>query len=372
MNILFLDSIERETYGGMEEWIRLVAGGLASHGHRAVVAGRAGSEFLRRAGSHDVPTLPLSISGDFNPITIAQVKQALVANDIDLICVNFNKDIRLGGLAARWRGATKVVWSLGVDLTKDSFSHRWLTPRLVDAVIVPSESLRRLVMASGYVKPELVSVIPIGIEDRQEAIVSTYAAVTLRKGFQCPADSVVAITVGRLVEEKGHTTLIDALPLILQLVPNLYCIFLGSGPLEQDLRTRASALGISDHLVFGGTVDAVAPLIAGADLMVHPSVADTFGISLLEGMRGGLPIVASAVGGIPEVAGESEGMILVETRNPQALASAVIATLTNPARAAVMGQKNRQRFEECFSVDTMIDRVEARFRSVCQAEPQHG
>ena len=130
MNVLFLDSIERNTYGGMEEWIRLVARGLRLRGHGVVVAGRSGSEFLRRMISSDIPSLDLAISGDFNLLTIARVRRQLEADEIDVVCVNFTKDIRLGGLAARWSGSARVVWSVGLDITKDSWSHRWFTPKL--------------------------------------------------------------------------------------------------------------------------------------------------------------------------------------------------------------------------------------------------
>lgn len=367
MNILFLDSIEGETYGGMEEWIRLVATGLTGRGHMTLVAGRCGSEFLRRVGSAGITTLPLAISGDFNPITIARVRQTLVEKNIDLICVNFTKDIRLGGLAARWSGTTKVVWSVGLDITKDSLAHRWFTPKLVDAVIVPSESLKRQITALEYVKPELVTVIPIGIENR-----SNVGAVNLRSAFGLPADAIVSITVGRFVEQKGHAALIDALPLILERAPNVFCLFLGRGPLEASLRSRATALGVADHIVFGGMVDEVAPLIAGADLMIHPSVEEPFGIAVLEGMRGGLPIVASLVGGIPEVVGAGGGARLVEPRSPTALAGAVTALLDNPAQMRRAGGENRRRFLEHFSLVQMIDRVEAAFHAIAQAEPQHG
>ncbi|HVP07439.1 MAG TPA: glycosyltransferase family 4 protein, partial [Candidatus Acidoferrum sp.] len=143
MKLLFLDSIEAATYGGMEEWIRLVGTGLAARGHETTVSGRAGSEFLRRMAprGENLHVLELSISGDFQPTTINRIKSYLDEQQIDIIVVNFNKDVRLGGIAARWSGATKVVWSVGLDITKDNFAHRFLTPRLVDAVLVPSQSL---------------------------------------------------------------------------------------------------------------------------------------------------------------------------------------------------------------------------------------
>ncbi|RKX27260.1 MAG: glycosyltransferase, partial [Candidatus Zixiibacteriota bacterium] len=131
MNILFLNSIEKATYGGMEEWICLTAGGLVARGHHVTVAGRPGSEFLRRVSETEpgVTILPLAISGDFNPATITKLKKSLTENSIDVIVVNFNKDIRLGGLAAKLERYPKVIWSVGLNITKDSLIHRHLTPR---------------------------------------------------------------------------------------------------------------------------------------------------------------------------------------------------------------------------------------------------
>jgi glycosyltransferase involved in cell wall biosynthesis len=286
--------------------------------------------------------------------------------------VNFNKDVRLGGLAAKFAGSIPVVWSVGLDITSDSWANRQLTPHLIDSVIVPSESLKRQITARGYIGGEMVSVIPIGIPDDPRAVRSSESAQALRSELNLPPDVSIAVTVARFVDQKGHTILIDALPEIVARIPDMRFLFLGDGPLAPVIRSRAAALGVTDYLIFGGMRDDIVPAVAGSDMMIHPSVEEPFGIALLEGMRGGLPIVASAVGGIPEVAGGSEGMILVEPRNPQALASAVIATLTDPNRAAVMGQKNRQRFEEYFTTRIMIDRVENVFVRITEMAPHHG
>ena len=372
MNVLFLDSIDRETYGGMEEWIRLVTNGLAERGHKCLVVGRPESAFLRRVKSLVVSTAPLAISGDFNPLTISRLRQLLFAHEIDLVCVNFTKDIRLGGLAARWAGAAKVVWSVGLDITKNTFAHRWLTPKLIDGVVVPSDSLKRQITALGYIRPESVSVVPIGIEDTEGTVVSPVVAAEIRIKLKLPSESIIAVTVGRFVEQKGHTTLIDALPTMLQSSPDLYCLFIGSGPLEEDLRARAEALGVLQHVVFGGMVDDVTPFIAGADLMIHPSVEEPFGIAVLEGMRASLPIVASNVGGIPEVVGSGGGTKLVEARNPSELAGAVTSLVRDRAKMRKSGELNRQRFIEKFSLQVMIDRVESAFSRITSMELHRG
>ena len=96
MNIAFLNSIEKETYGGMEEWIRLVAEGLSAKGHTTTLIGRPDSEYLRRGAAHDnVNRYELNIGGDFHPLIIKKLKKYLAENSVEVLTVNFNKDIRI-------------------------------------------------------------------------------------------------------------------------------------------------------------------------------------------------------------------------------------------------------------------------------------
>jgi glycosyltransferase involved in cell wall biosynthesis len=363
MNLMFLDSIEKETYGGMEEWIRLVSKGLAARGHRVTAVGRPDSEFLGRVkqtdGLHGI--LELEISGDFNPITIARLRSALNEQHVDAIVVNFNKDIRIGGLAAKLSGDTRVIWSVGLDITKDNLVHRFLTPRLIDAVIVPSQSLKDQITRHGYLDPDSVTVIPIGIEP-DILLKNVDMSADLRARYNLPPDSVIGVTVARFVEQKGHRYLLEAMPDILSAHPNLYLLLLGSGPLESELRAYVSQRGLEPHVIFGGMVDSVAAKLAGSDVMIHSSVEEPFGIALLEGMRAGLPIVASNIGGIPEVVGDCA--ILVEPRRPERLSMEVAALLDSPKLMQELARKGRHRFENHFTLDTMITRIEDYLNSV--------
>jgi glycosyltransferase involved in cell wall biosynthesis len=367
MNLMFLDSIEKETYGGMEEWIRLVSSGLADRGHKVMVAGRPGSEFLRRIekSSGAVETLELDISGDFHPVTISRIRSTLSRRQIDAVVVNFNKDIRLGGLASKLNGQTRVVWSVGLDITKDSLAHRFLTPRLVDAIMVPSESLKFQITRHGYLDPDSVTVIPIGIEPvRPETDRDPGSGV--RRQYNLPSDAIVGVTVARFVEQKGHRYLLEAVPAIVNKRPEFRLLLLGSGPLESELRAYVHQERLERHVVFAGMVDSVPQLLAGCDVMIHPSVEEPFGIALLEGMRAGLPVVASNVGGIPEVVGDCG--ILVEPRRPELLLSEIVRLLDSTECMDELGRKGKERFERRFTREIMIDRIEEYFRSVVTAE----
>ncbi len=360
MNILFLNSIEKGTYGGMEEWIRLAATGLARRGHDVTVAGRRGSQYLKRVSNTGtaVRTLELNISGDFNPVTISKVKKFLSAKKADVVVVNFNKDVRLGGLAARWEGGPRVVWSVGLDITKDNLVHRYLTPKLIDGVIVPSQALKRQITKAGYINERMVEVIPIGVDQKDSNLSRQQTAVNLRDKYHLPETSVVAVTVGRFVEQKGHCYLVQAAVEIVRKHPQVIFLFLGDGPLRERLESQIARLDLKKRFVLAGMLDDVGEELAGADLMIHPSVEEPFGIALVEGMRAGLPIVATRVGGIPEVIVEGETAILAEPHSAEHLSAAVRELLADPSKMRSFGLAGQRRWRSEFQLTTMIDRLD--------------
>jgi len=371
MNIAFLNSIEKETFGGMEEWIRLVSTGLIDRGHEITLIGRGESEYLRRISQAEdrVRIEPLDISGDFNPATIVRVRNIIEARRIDLLSVNFNKDIRLGGLAARWVGSIPVVWSVGMNITKDKAIHRWLTPKLVDRAIVPSASLKSEITRFGYIEPAIVDVIPIGIAHREFRRPDPESRRALREKYNLPQEATVAVTVGRFVYKKAHEFLIDAAPEIIAQHPEIFFLFVGDGVKRDEYLQQINRLGLEQHFILTGMLDSIDTELAGADLMIHPAKDEPFGIAILEGMRAGLPVVAGQVGGIPEVVTEGETALLCEPCNSTALAQSVNELLDDRPRMELFGRKGQRRCREQFQLDTMIDNVEQAFTRLIAAGP---
>ncbi|UCG62695.1 MAG: glycosyltransferase family 4 protein [Candidatus Zixiibacteriota bacterium] len=370
MNILFFDSIDKDIFGGLENWIGMVAAHLVRKGHQVAVAGRPGSQYLRRMAAIDdrIKILPVNISGDFNPITIAGIKRLLNDHDIDVVTVNFNKDIRLAGLAARWRGKTRVLWRVGMNITKNNFVHRNLTPRLIDGVITPSRSLKNQLIESGYIMPDMVHVIPNGTKLKDSGLSIEDARHRLREKYNLPPQSTIAVNSGRFVNHKGHAFLIEAAPTIVAKHPDIVFLFLGDGYLQKKHQQRISKLNLEKQFVFAGMLDDLQLELMGSDLMVHPSIIEPFGISLIEGMQAGLPIIASAVGGIPEVVGKTECAVLVDPGNVDQLATAVNSVLDSPGRMRQMGQAAQKRWREEFTIDIMLGRVEQYLTQFMYAE----
>ena len=364
MNLLFLDSIEKETYGGMEEWIGLVADGLIKKGHNVTIAGRNKSEFLRRIikFNDNIDLFPMDISGDFNPVTVSELRSKIAKNKIDLIVVNFNKDVRLGGLAAKLGGKIKVVWSVGLDITKDSFVHRHLTPKLINGVIVPSNALADQIVKLGYIKRDIIEVIPIGLSDKSIQIDKTTAQKYIRKKYNIPDERKIAITVGRFVDQKGHKILLDAASKIINKSDKITFLLIGDGPLRNDILNGIKKYNLEDNIFLTGMMDSFDQELIGSDLMIHPSVEEPFGIAVLEGMRASLPVVASNVGGIPEVVEEGKTALLVPQGNSDELAEAVVDLLKSPERMLTMGCAGYERWKKHFKLENMIDRIEDYFQ----------
>ena len=364
MNILFFDSIDTDIFGGLENWIGIIASNFVERGHDITVAGRPQSEFLRRIAALDkrIKILEVNISGDFNPLTINTIKNYLKENNIEITVVNFNKDIRLAGLASRWKGDTRIIWRVGLDITKNTFIHRTLTPKLLDGVITPSHSLKQEITHFGYIKDDMVKVIHNGTTLKDFPRPNPGSAKKLREKYKLPAKSRIAVTVGRFVNHKGHIFLINAAPDIVKAHPDIVFMFLGDGYMQQDHEKHIKDLNLEKHFVFTGMLDNL-DLELGADMVVHPSIIEPFSNAVLECMRAGLPIVASRVGGMAEAIIDGESGILVPPQSSIHLSRAIIGMLNDPPAMLEMGKSAQKRWRENFTIDIMVDKVEQHLKS---------
>jgi len=144
-----------------------------------------------------------------------------------------------------------------------------------------------------------------------------------------PEDRIV-VTIGRLISQKGHRVLLDAAPKVLAKEKNVHFLIVGDGRLEQELKKRSEELGISNRVKFLGSRRDTPELLAISDIFVFPSIWEGQGMILFEAFFSRIPIVASNVGGIPDVVKNGETGILAEPGNADDLANKLILALQNP------------------------------------------
>lgn len=172
--------------------------------------------------------------------------------------------------------------------------------------------------------------------------------------------------LARLAPQKGHRVLFDALPAVLAAVPDLLVRIVGHEELSTvaELRSHAAERGVAEHVRFEGFCADVPALLADLDVMVLPSLWEGFGLVLLEAMAAGRPVVASAVGPVPEVVTDGETGLLVPPGDSRALGRALVRVLRDPDLAARLGRAGRARVEAEFGLDTMVARIDALYQEL--------
>jgi glycosyltransferase involved in cell wall biosynthesis len=179
-----------------------------------------------------------------------------------------------------------------------------------------------------------------------------------RKELGLPPGGLAIGTVGRLVPIKGHAWLLKAIPLVLAEFPHALFVVIGDGPLSCRLQGLAQDLGIGRSVVFLGAREDVPECLAALDLFVFPSLNEGMGRALIEAMATGLPVVASSVGGIPDIVTGGTDGLLVPPCDEKALAAAILTLLRDRRRMAVFGEAAKKRVGERFDAGSMVRAIE--------------
>lgn len=308
---------------------------------------------LRGRGAGPVPRLDdaargrmtvfeLPERGSFDPWIL---KRALdIARTVDAAVVQ-SHSYKPHLIAMFLRAMRKIPWvghhhGWTAENTKVKVYHHIDTMSLprADRVVAVSESARTIVTSEG-VKPERVVLIPNAVD--LEDLRTEHTAESARKHLGLPMDKVLGCTVGRLSHEKGQDVLLRALGLLKDVLPDFMAVLAGDGPDRAALDALAVELGVTGMVRFLGHQKDVATVYRACDFMVMPSRSEAMPNVLLESMTLGVPVVATRVGGVPEVAQDGRDAWIVPSDDPRAMADAIHACVTDATERARRAQRAR-------------------------------
>ena len=275
--------------------------------------------------------------------------------EIDLVHSHMYRAEVIGtraGVAAGTPVIMATVHSSRVRSADDRALLASLTPHM-DRLVVPSESIAHKVRCEGRSAARF-AVIPNGVDLSRFA--SPVSPCGLRAEFGIPRDAPLLGVVARLEAEKGHRHLLEAMPAVLRSSPDAWLVVIGEGSELAALKVRARA--ISDQIIFTGRRDDVSALTADLTIAVLPSLREAQGISILEAMARRVPVVASAVGGIPEVITSGVDGLLVPPADPSSLADSIASLLASPSLRARIAEAGYRTVVERFSIDAQVKRTE--------------
>ncbi|KAF0123297.1 MAG: glycosyltransferase [bacterium] len=237
-----------------------------------------------------------------------------------------------------------------------------LTAMITDRIIALTKREKEDHIQFNISKPYKFTVIHSGVnlEDFSKSFDNNKE---LKKELGIPITDSIVATVGRLVEIKGHRYLLDAARLVLNKIANVTFLFVGDGHLMTELISHASALGIKNKAIFTGWRSDVAQLINTFDIFALPSLNEGMGRVLVEAMAMGKPIVASNIGGIPDLVKDGSNGILFPPRDVDAMAEAIIKLLLDRELAMKMG-KEGERISLNYDTGVMVKKIEGLYKDL--------
>jgi glycosyltransferase involved in cell wall biosynthesis len=221
-----------------------------------------------------------------------------------------------------------------------------------DRIIAVSEHVRRGIIKRVGVDPVDVTTIVNGIDVTRFS--GGGARTRCREEFGVPDGSRLIGVVARLTPEKDHATLLEAFAIVSAQRSDVVLAIVGDGPTLAEAKETARRLGIEGLVRFTGSRLDVPDILSAFDLFAMSSKEEGLGITLIEAMAAGLPVVATAAGGIPEIVQDGVTGFIVPPGDSQGLADALLRGLSDDARGREMGEAGRRRAVERFSLTRMI------------------
>jgi glycosyltransferase involved in cell wall biosynthesis len=353
MNVLFTES--SPNLGGQELQILLQMAALGRQGHRCVLACRPSSAIARAAAERQLDCVHVPFRNSLHLPSVLTLRQLIRTRRIDLAICHSGHDANTLSLAARLMGkrprlVRSRTYQPGIP---KAFSYN----HAVDRTIVPSAYLRKQLLRNPAIAPARIEVVrPIVPFD------------TLREAARAPLPTDLAewlagrgpviVQAAMLRPEKGHRIMLQAFASLRQDHPDAVLVFAGSGPEAASLAQLSHTLGVSGAVCFAGLVQPVAPLLAKADLVVMPSLEEPLGLSQVEALALGTPVVVSDAGGLPETVLDGVTGRVVPRGDAAALARAVHETLSDLTQARTCAAAGQAWVTEHFAEATHVMALE--------------
>ncbi len=293
--------------------------------------------------AHGVEVIYLN-RGKFSLATVKDLKRLIAAHGVDLLHLHGYTSANFGRMAAKKMGVPVVMHEHAIlKVLPHQYIADWLLRNKTDVAVSVSEAVSDFLVNGRHVPPEKIRVIWNGIDIDGYRTVDSGGVERLRTAIGVKQSDTLVGVLTRFREEKGNRFFVAAAEKIHERHPEVHFVAYGDGPQREELVAQVKSSGLGDVFHFGGFVQNVRAALQAMDIFVMPSLAEGFGVALVEAMAAGKPVVATAVGGMKEMVQNGENGILVPPADAAALAEAILSLLDNPAKQRELGKAAQKR-----------------------------
>jgi glycosyltransferase involved in cell wall biosynthesis len=348
--------------GGQERRILSEAMGMQKRGHRVTIATGENCWIAGEAKRLGIPVEFCTMRGKADFRAMRALVDFCRRERVDILHTHSGIDSWIGGIAAKFARVPAVRTRhlfLPLKYNPINFVHY-----LFDRFFALGETMCTMLVKDCGFPAEKVINIPTGIDFASFA--PRLSRQEMRVALGLAADTFVVLTVAVIRGVKRHDVALKAFKLLHAQNPNSRYLIAGEGPMRAPMEQLASELGIDAGVQFLGHRTDVADLIQAADVMLLTSRSEAQSQALTQSIGLGLPVVATAVGGVPEVVLHERTGLLVPPDDPEATAAALLRIANDPALAKTLGEQGKTHARQHYSLEVMLDRSEAVYRQLCQ------
>lgn len=355
---------ERTWRGGELQAFHLIQG-LLRRNHEAHLIAQAGGEMAERARKEGIRTFEVKMRGEWDPLAIFQIRNILRKGGYPIVHMHTSHGHTLGCIASILGGGGIRVVSRRVDFS--IYRHplsisRWKYARLPHHIIAISQGVKRALQEDGI--PEgMISVVPSGIDPHT---LNRADPASLMEEFRLDPESPRVGCVAHFGWHKGQEVLVRAASLVRREVPKARFFFVGKGEYKEKCEALAAKLNLERSVIFTGFREDVPNFLALFNLFVMPSLMEGLCTSILDALALERPVVASAVGGIPEIIDHGVTGLLVPPGDPIPLAEAIVRLLKNPQEGESLAKKGREKVLSKFTHNAMVEGTLQVYRSLLE------
>lgn len=340
-------------WGGQENRTLNEMTAMRARGHELAVIGQTGARILGRAEEAGFQTFTVDMRGALDLPALLKLRGLIRQFRADVVNTHSSRDTQLAGMAAyTLSNRPRIVRTRHLALPITS---KFTYSVLPDQVVSVSSFVGEYLVSAGVPRSQ-VTAIPTGIDLSRYA--ADQVAGDLRRELGLPDNTVLIGTVAILRIKKGHVEVLEAAKTVLETWPNVHFVIAGDGPQQANLIKRIEMLGLESRVHMLGLRRDVTNILKSLDLFVLPTYQEALGTAFIEAGAMGLPVIATAVDGVPEVVVDQETGLLVPAKDTPALAKAILELLGNHERRQEMGIQAKKRIEERFSREAMAEGME--------------
>jgi len=346
--------------GGQEKRVLAELTGLTERGHDVFLVCRSDARIKTEAERQGLRVLTLPMKSPYDLPSIMRLRTILKEIRVDVVNTHSGVDSWIGSIAAKLAQVPLLVRTrhLNIPLKRSILNFVHYLP---DLYITCGENMRNtLIGQCGFPRDRVVS-IPTGVSMEFFDVVRNRDA---KKEFGLDPDALVITNVGILRRVKGHETTFKAVQAVVQEFPHARFLIVGDGPRRAELARMVDELGIRDHVIFTGFIEEIGKIYSFTDVVILSSWSEGLPQSVLQALAASVPVVATKVGGVPEVVIHEKTGYLVEAGDHEGLARQVIRVLSEPEKARLTACAGKELVREYHSVGRMLDLLEQTYTAM--------